>query len=249
MNIRLEDYNVEQFEKGLTEFGITLKKRQICHFLTYYERLIEWNSFMNLTAITEYEDVMKKHFLDSLSIIKACPEIADPTRKIRLIDVGTGAGFPGLPIKIAFPHVEVTLLDSLNKRINFLKAVIEELELDDIEALHGRAEEFAKASLLRESYDICVSRAVANLSTLSEYCLPYVKVGGKFVSYKSEKIAEEREKAARAIELLGGEEIDQEEFILPGTDIYRNLFVIEKVKNTPKKFPRKAGLASKEPIE
>ena len=238
-------YNTTQFENDLKELGVSLSKEQVEQFLTYYEMLVEWNEMMNLTAITEYDEVMKKHFVDSLSLIKAF----DVSQNKSVIDVGTGAGFPGLALKIAYPNLKVTLLDSLNKRIQFLDAVIAKLDLTDVETIHGRAEDFAKPDKLREKFDLCVSRAVANLSTLSEYCLPFVKVGGQFISYKSEKITEEMEAAGKAISILGGKISGQVEFKLPDSDIYRNLFVIEKKKETPKKFPRKAGLPSKEPIK
>lgn len=240
----LEKYDTSQFIQDLKELGVSLTDKQIEQFLIYYELLAEWNSFMNLTAITEYEDVLKKHFVDSVSLIQA----VDVRKELTLIDVGTGAGFPGLALKIAYPELKVTLLDSLQKRIQFLDAVIEKLGLEGIETIHGRAEDFAKPQKLRESFDLCVSRAVANLSTLSEYCLPFVKVGGYFIPYKSEKIAQEKEEAEKALELLGGKFERQVEFMLPSSDIYRNLFVIKKVKETPKKFPRKAGLPAKEPI-
>lgn len=240
----LEKYDTSQFIQDLKELGVSLTDKQIEQFLIYYELLTEWNSFMNLTAITEYEDVLKKHFVDSVSLIQA----VDVRKKLTLIDVGTGAGFPGLALKIAYPELKVTLLDSLQKRIQFLDAVIEKLGLEGIETIHGRAEDFAKPQKLRENFDLCVSRAVANLSTLSEYCLPFVKVGGYFIPYKSEKIAQEKEEAEKALELLGGKFERQVEFMLPSSDIYRNLFVIKKVKETPKKFPRKAGLPAKEPI-
>lgn len=240
----LEKYDTTQFIQDLKELGVSLTDRQIEQFLIYYELLTEWNSFMNLTAITEYEDVLKKHFVDSVSLIQA----VDVRKELTLIDVGTGAGFPGLALKIAYPELQVTLLDSLQKRIQFLDAVIEKLGLEGIETIHGRAEDFAKPQKLRESFDLCVSRAVANLSTLSEYCLPFVKVGGYFIPYKSEKIVQEKEEAKKALELLGGKFERQVEFMLPSSDIYRNLFVIKKVKETPKKFPRKAGLPAKEPI-
>lgn len=239
-----EKYDTRQFEKDLQEIGVTLSEQQIEQFLKYYELLVEWNEFMNLTAITEYDEVMKKHFVDSLSLIKTF----DTDREVSVIDVGTGAGFPGLALKIAYPKLKVTLLDSLNKRINFLNEVISQLCLTGVETIHGRAEDFAKPSKLREKYDLCVSRAVANMSTLSEYCLPFVKVGGEFISYKSEKIDEEMSKAKNAISLLGGKLQRNEEFYLPESDIYRNFVVIKKVKETPKKFPRKAGLPSKEPL-
>lgn len=237
-------YNTEQFEKDLAALGVTLSEKQIQQFLTYYEMLVEWNEVMNLTAITEYNEVMKKHFVDSLSLIQTY----DVNKNVSVIDVGTGAGFPGLALKIAYPNMKVTLLDSLNKRINFLNAVIEKLGLTDVETVHGRAEDFAKPDKLRERFDLCVSRAVANLTTLSEYCLPFVKVGGEFISYKSEKISEEMENAKKAISLLGGKFDRSKDFNLPDSDIYRNLVVIKKVKETPKKFPRKAGLPSKEPL-
>lgn len=239
----MNTYDTTQFEKDLEELNIRLTEKQLNQFLLYYEMLIEQNKVMNLTAIIDYEEVMKKHFIDSLSLVKAY----DLSKPVSVIDVGTGAGFPGVPLKIAFPDLQVTLLDSLNKRVSFLDSVIDALGLTGIEAIHGRAEDFARNSL-REKYDLCVSRAVANLSTLSEYCLPFVKVGGKFISYKSEKIAEEKIAAQNAITILGGKVAGQMEFTLPDCDIYRNLFVIEKVKSTPKKYPRKAGVPGKEPL-
>ncbi len=237
-------YNTAQFVKDAGSLGVNLTDFQIQQFLTYYEMLIEWNEVMNLTAITNYDDVMKKHFIDSISLVKAY----DVSQEKSVIDVGTGAGFPGLALKIAFPNLKITLLDSLNKRIQFLNEVIKKLNLSDVETIHGRAEDFARPEKLREQFDLCVSRAVANLSVLSEYCLPFVKVGGQFISYKSEKVLEEMERAEKAISLLGGKIKNQVEFELPDSDIYRNLFVIEKNKNTPKKYPRKAGLPSKEPL-
>lgn len=233
-----------QFKKDLNALGLALSSEQISRFIIYYEMLVEWNTYMNLTAITAYEDVMKKHFIDSISLIKAY----DVTKPMTVIDIGTGAGFPGLALKIAFPNLKMTLLDSLNKRIKFLDAVIEKLELNDIEAIHGRAEDFARPNMLREKFDLCVSRAVANLSILSEYCIPYVKKGGYFISYKSERITEELESGEKAIFLLGGKLEKQIDFTLPDSDIYRNFVVIKKVDKTSSKFPRKAGLASKEPL-
>ena len=241
----LKKYNTTQFESDLTALEIKLSEKQLEQFLIYYEMLVEWNQVMNLTAITEYDEIMKKHFIDSISLIKAY----DITKKATVIDVGTGAGFPGLALKIAYPNLQVTLLDSLNKRIHFLDAVIEKLGLNEIQTIHGRAEDLAKPGQLREKYDLCVSRAVANLSTLSEYCLPFVKVGGQFISYKSEKITEEMAAAENAIHILGGKVKDQIAFQLPESDIYRNLFIIEKVKQTAKKYPRKAGLPGKEPLK
>ena len=222
----MNSYDTKTFLSDLEKLGITLSNEQLEQFLIYYEMLVEWNEKMNLTAITDFQDVMKKHFVDSVSLIKAY----DVTKSVSIIDVGTGAGFPGLALKIAFPQLRVTLLDSLNKRILFLDAVIDKLNLSDVETIHGRAEDFAKPGKLREKFDLCVSRAVANLSTLSEYCLPFVKKGGMFISYKSEKISEEFEMAENAISFLGGRVKNQVEFTLPDSDIYRNLFVIEKIK-------------------
>ena len=240
----MNKYDTTQFVKDLEKLNVHLSEKQIEQFLTYYEMLVERNQFVNLTAITEYEDVMKKHFVDSISLIKAY----DVKKQTTVIDIGTGAGFPGLALKIAYPELKMTLLDSLNKRIQFLDDVIKELQLVNIETIHGRAEDFARPDKLREKFDLCVSRAVANLSTLSEYCLPFVKENGCFISYKSEKVTEEIEAAGKAITLLGGKVEKQIEFILPDSDIYRNLLVIRKVASTPAKYPRKAGLPSKEPL-
>lgn len=240
-----------QFVNDLEELHISLSDVQFDQFLTYYEMLVEKNKVMNLTAITEFDEVMKKHFVDSLSLVKVC----ELSGNLSVIDVGTGAGFPGIPLKIAFPDLRLTLLDSLQKRVGFLQEVIAKLNLQNAEAIHGRAEDFAKPGQLRESFDLCVSRAVANLSTLSEYCLPYVKVGGKFISYKSDKVNMESEgnrteieEAEHAISVLGGKLAEQREFTLPSSDIYRNLIVVEKNRPTPKQYPRKAGTAAKKPI-
>jgi 16S rRNA (guanine527-N7)-methyltransferase len=235
----------ELLKSSAASIGVELNDTQIQQFIKYHEILVEWNSFMNLTGITEYEEVVQKHFVDSLVLSKAI----DVNEVTSLIDIGTGAGFPGIPLKIAYPHLKVTLLDSLQKRIKFLNEVVSQLGLENVETIHGRAEDFAKPSMKRESYDVCVSRAVANLASLSEYCLPYVKVGGKFISYKSEKMEEEMSAAKNAIQLLGGKFEKCEEFYLPESDIYRNLVVINKVKATAKKYPRKAGLPSKEPLK
>ncbi len=234
--------DISQFQKDLEEFHIDLSEKQFLQLIDYYKLLVEKNKVMNLTAITEYEEVLKKHFVDSLSLVK----VLDLSQDLSLLDVGSGAGFPGIPLKIAFPNLQVTLLDSLQKRVGFLQEVITALELDEVKAIHGRAEDFAKPGMLRESFDLCVSRAVANLSTLSEYCLPYVKVGGYFVSYKTDKA--EVKQADKAIHLLGGNIKEQKAFTLPFSDIGRNLIVIEKCRPTPGKYPRKAGTASKKPI-
>ena len=233
---------------GLTEqmekFGIQLSEKQRGQFDRYYQLLTEWNKVMNLTGITEYDEVVLKHFSDSLSIVR----ILDMSSVKSLIDVGTGAGFPGIPLKIVFPQIKVVLLDSLNKRIKFLDAVIDELKLENISAVHGRAEDFAKRNEYRENFDCCVSRAVANLSTLSEYCLPFVKNSGVFVSYKSGSSDEEILQAGNAVKILGGRIQTVDKFNLPETDMGRALVLIQKEKSTPKKYPRKAGMPGKEPL-
>ena len=233
------------FDEKLNALGITLTEKQYEQFDKYYELLVEWNKVMNLTGITEYEEVNEKHFIDSLSIVK----VIDVNKVNSVIDIGTGAGFPGIPLKIAFPHLKITLLDSLNKRIKYLNTVIEELGLEDIQTIHGRAEDFARKEEHREQYDLAVSRAVANLSTLSELCVPYVKVGGMFIPYKSGEIEDEVKEAQAAIKVLGGKQKEIVKFTLPGSDINRSFVKIDKVKNTGKKFPRKAGLPGKEPIK
>lgn len=235
---------MEQLKRKSEALNIVLNERQLAMFETYYEMLVEKNKVMNLTAITEKNEVIDKHFIDSISLKKAM----DVTKHVKVLDLGTGAGFPGIPLKIAYPNLQVTLLDSLNKRIKFLQEVIEELSLEEIDAIHGRAEDYAKQSGYREQFDICVSRAVANLATLSEYCLPYVKQGGCFISYKSGAVQEELEQSKKAIKELGGRVKEVIPFVLPDTDIERTFVVIEKVKQTPRKYPRKAGLPSKEPI-
>lgn len=225
--------------------GVELNDTQVQQFIKYHEILVEWNSFMNLTGITEYEEVVQKHFVDSLALCKA----VDVSKAESLIDIGTGAGFPGIPLKIAYPHLKVTLLDSLQKRIKFLNEVAAQLGLQDVETIHGRAEDFAKPSMKRESYDLCVSRAVANLASLSEYCLPYVNLGGYFIPYKSGKVEEELETSKKAVFLLGGKIEEEVKFYLPDSDISRSLIKIKKVSATPKKYPRKSGMATKEPIK
>lgn len=234
----------EQLRVAAEAIGVELDDTQIGQFLKYYEILVEWNSFMNLTGITEYEEVIQKHFVDSLALCKAI----NVNEAESLIDIGTGAGFPGIPLKIAYPHLQVTLLDSLQKRIKFLNEVVSQLGLNGVETIHGRAEDFAKPSMKRESYDLCVSRAVANLASLSEYCLPYVKVGGYFIPYKSGKIEEEMESSKKAVFLLGGKIEEEVKFMLPESDISRSLIKIKKISATPKKYPRKSGMATKEPL-
>lgn len=242
----MEQIFVDKMIAGLEEVGISLSDQQMNQFYQYYELLIEWNKVMNLTAITELEEVVSKHFIDSMTLVKAVADLGE--RDASVIDVGTGAGFPGIPLKIAFPNLRITLLDSLNKRIKFLDEVIAQLGLKDIVTIHGRAEDFGKNPKYREQFDFCVSRAVANAATLSEYCLPFVKVGGSFIPYKSGKIDEELEAGKKAIKTVGGEIKDVVRFQLASADADRALVVIEKTEKTPKKFPRKAGVPSKEPI-
>ena len=242
-NSRTEEITAA-FAKKCEDMGIALGSRQIQDFLVYYEYLTEQNKVMNLTAITDFEEVLEKHFVDSLSIVKGIDMMAVKN----MIDVGTGAGFPGLPLKIAFPHLKVVLLDSLNKRVNFLNQMIDKLRYTGITAVHGRAEDLARKKEHREAYDLCVSRAVANLSSLSEYCLPFVRTGGRFVSYKSAKIEEEMDSARSAVHVLGGKLTEKKDFLLPGSDLPRSLVIVQKIRNTPARYPRKAGMPTKEPL-
>ena len=237
-------YDLTILEEGCRELGITLDEIQKKQFADFYEYLVEKNKVMNLTGITEFQEVLVKHFLDSLACVKA----VDMSRIKRIMDIGTGAGFPGVPLKIAFPHLEACLLDSLKKRVNFLEETFQMLKLENITAIHGRAEEYAKNKQYRETYDLCVSRAVSNLATLSEYCLPYVKTGGYFISYKSGTVQEEVEQAQKAVKILGGKIQDVVYFQLPDSEIQRSLVVIEKIKATPGRYPRKAGTPLKEPL-
>lgn len=225
-------------------FHVKLSNGQVDQFNRYYELLVKKNEVMNLTAITDYHEVCLKHFADSISL----SQYYDMSSVDSLIDVGTGAGFPGIPLKILFPNLNVTLLDSLNKRLLFLEDVIDELELDNIKTVHSRAEEAGRMKNLRENYDLCVSRAVANLSTLSEYCLPLVKVGGIFISYKAGEVEDEINSAKHAIKKLGGKIKSVEEFSLPDSDISRSFVIIEKVNETSNLYPRKPGTPNKKPL-
>ena len=240
-------YDLTKFKHGLEELNITLTDEQIEQFLQYYEMLVEKNKVMNLTGITEYEEVIQKHFLDSLSLIRVLPDIA--SQELTVIDLGTGAGFPGIPLKIAFPELEITLMDSLNKRILFLQEVIDALGLKKVSAVHGRAEEMASNVAHRQQYDLCVSRAVSNLAVLTEYCLPFVKKGGLFISYKSADSDAEIQEGKKAISILGGKLTSVDKFQLPDSDLGRALVCIKKVKDTPKKYPRKAGTPAKLPLK
>lgn len=230
---------------GSKEMNIEITDHQIDQLIKYKDILLEWNQKMNLTAISEEKEVMIKHFLDSLS----CIQTKYLTNEGRMIDVGTGAGFPGVPLKIALPNIELTLLDSLKKRISFLEEVCRETNLINVEFLHGRAEDFGQNKVYREKYDYAVSRAVAALNVLVEYCLPFVKVGGYFICQKGPGLIEELPEAKNAIKILGGEVVDQIVIDLPFSDITHHILVIKKIKQTPIKYPRKAGKPSREPIK
>lgn len=236
------EYNFKPLIDELEKLSITLSEKQMEQFRIYYEMLVEKNKVMNLTAITEFDEVLEKHFLDSVSLIRA----KNLHQAISVLDLGTGAGFPGIPLKILFPELKITLADSLNKRVLFLQEVIDVLKLKDIVAIHGRAEDLAKDKNYREQFELCVSRAVANLSTLSEYCLPFVKIGGEFISYKSGDCEEEVFSAKSAIFLLGGKVKETIKFELGESG--RSFIIIEKIKGTPKTYPRKAGTPSKKPL-
>ena len=229
----------------LTAEGIKITDMQCDKLYRFYEMVIEKNKVMNLTAITDYEEFVIKHFVDSLMIAK----VMDMTMPMTVLDIGTGAGFPGVPIKIVYPETKVLLLDSLNKRLNFLNEVIAELGLKDIITIHSRAEELQAKGEYRENFDLCVSRAVSALPTLSEYCLPYVKLGGKFVAYKATGADEEIEVSKTAIRVLGGEIKETAHFTIKDTDYTRVLISIEKIKNTPKKYPRPGGKPGKNPLQ
>ncbi len=238
------EYSLDKFYKGLKDLNLLLDENQIKKFVRYYEMMIEWNERMNLTTITEWEDVVSKHFLDSLCLVKAVPDLADQS----VIDVGTGAGFPGIPLKIAFPELKVVLLDSVNKKLNFLNFLIEELGLSDVVTVHGRAEDLAHEADFRRRFDICVSRAVADLAVLAEYCLPFVRTGGLFAAYKSADAEEEYARAKKAVFLLGGETAEVVKYSLPGTGEARSLVCVRKKEGTPRAYPRKAGTPAADPL-
>ncbi len=228
----------------LSNWNFSLDDNQIKQLDIFYEMLVEKNKVMNLTAITEFDEVIVKHFADSLSICTVLPSDVN-----NVCDLGTGAGFPGIPMAIAFPNLQFTLIDSLNKRIKFLQEVVDALGLKNVTLMHGRAEEVGRNKSYREKFDLVVSRAVANISTLSEYCLPLVKVDGYFISFKSGDIKEEIASSGTAIKKLGGSMNKPIYFNLPDTDINRSFIIINKEKNTPKIYPRKAGTPSKEPLK
>ena len=240
----IQEKYLEKLKNGLGQLEISYTEEKIAAFFHYYEMMIEKNKVMNLTAITELDEVIEKHFLDSVSLARSM----ELHKKMRVLDIGTGAGFPGIPLKILFPELDILLMDSLNKRVRFLDEVIHQLGLDGIAAVHGRAEDMAQKSEYREQFHLCVSRAVANLASLCEYCIPFLKVGGTFVSYKSGDVENEVTQAKKAISVLGGKIVNIEKFIITGTRLSRSFVIIEKVKHTPRPYPRKAGIPSRDPL-
>lgn len=249
----MTDTFLKQLSEQSAELGIELSEEQCRQLFRYYEMLVETNKVMNLTAITEESEVVAKHFIDSMAIVKAVVHGNNVSRETlngkTLIDVGTGAGFPGLVLKIVFPELSVTLTDSLKKRLRFLDDVIARLNLRDVNTVHGRAEDLGHQKALRESYDFVCSRAVANMSTLAEYDLPFVKKNGFFIAYKSSEIEAELSAAAPAIRKLGGQIEQGFRYMLPSSDIHRSLVIVRKVKETPKAYPRKAGTPAKDPLK
>lgn len=232
----------ELLKEQCSKLNIEIDEKKREQFYNYMQILVKWNENINLTAITEPKEVLQKHFIDSLTILPYIEE------NKTIIDVGTGAGFPGIPVKIAKENTKVVLLDALNKRLNFLNEVINELELKNIQTIHARAEEAGKNKNLRENFDIAVSRAVAPLNILVEYLLPLVKIGGKCICMKGSNIEEELKNSKKAIDMLGGEIEKVDEFVLPDSDIKRSVIVIKKIKETPAKYPRKPGTPAKEPL-
>ena len=237
----MKDYNTLLFDETKKN-GMELSDKQIAQFNLYYELLTAKNKVMNLTAITEYNDVVKKHFIDSMMISR----VLDMKKINSICDVGTGAGFPGIPLKIVYPHLHLTLVDSVGKRVNFLSEVVEKLGLEDVEAIHSRTEDLAHNSKYREKYDLVTARAVASMNVLSEYCIPYAKIGGYFAAYKSGNIEEEIENAKNAVKTLGGKIEKKDMFEL--YEMGRSIVLIRKVNSTPKIYPRKAGTPSKNPL-
>jgi 16S rRNA (guanine527-N7)-methyltransferase len=237
--------NIDQFKALLAEKGIQLTDHQLSQYESYYETLVEWNEKMNLTAITDKQEVYLKHFYDSIS----AAFYFDFSKPLRVCDVGAGAGFPSIPLKIAFPDLEVTIVDSLNKRITFLEHLAKTLELKKVHFVHDRAETFAVRKEFRESFDVVTARAVARLSVLSELCIPLVKVGGHFIAMKAAHAGEELETGKTAVSILGGKLENLYSFVLPYEESERNILIIHKEKATPKKYPRKPGTPNKQPIE
>ena len=239
------NYDLTKLYNSLDSLGIEYNDNKINKLISFYEMVVEKNKVMNLTGITEFDEFVNKHFLDSLILEKAFPQIKN---SISVIDVGTGAGFPGIPLAIMYEESDFTLIDSLNKRVNFLNEVITALSLENVNVIAGRAEELGKNSSYREQYDLCVTRAVAEINLLSEYTLPFVKVGGKCIPYKSHLINDEIENGSKAITILGGEIDRVVEIDINGTNLYRNLLLINKIESTPSKYPRRPGIPKKKPL-
>lgn len=240
MSFQLE----EKLSNAAEKIGVEIGQKETGLFLKYLELLLEWNKNINLTAITDPEEILIKHFVDSIALIP----FLNKNNKYKVLDVGTGAGFPGIPLKIVMPDINVVLLDSLNKRVSFLDVVIKELGLTGITTVHGRAEDFGKQAGYRDSFDIVTSRAVAKLSVLAELCIPFLKKGGLFASYKGAKAPEEIDEAKNALKVLGADVIKKEKISLPDLDDMRYIVFIEKKNSTPEKYPRKAGVPEKKPL-
>jgi 16S rRNA (guanine527-N7)-methyltransferase len=239
----MEKY-VEMLRAGAKELGLDIDREKAGEFLHYMEMLIHWNKKINLTAITHRDGIVTKHFLDSLT----CAATGLVDSSLKAVDIGTGAGFPGIPLKIVYPGLEMTLIDSLRKRVQFMERVVLELGLSGISVLHGRAEDAARSDIHRERYDLCLSRAIAHLSVAGEYCLPFVKTGGSFIAMKGPGYLDEIREAGRAIGLLGGEITDTMKFKIPFTDITHYIIIIRKTKSTGAEYPRKAGRPAKYPL-
>lgn len=237
---------INKIRAAFEPLGVTLSDEQSQKYLRYLDMILQWNTKVNLTAITDFDDMVCKHLVDSCAPA-LYQDILGPAGQ-KLVDVGSGAGFPGIPLKILRPELNVTMMDSLGKRVNFLQEVIRELELKDAEAVHIRAEDAGQASQYREIFDLCVSRAVSGLPVLSEYCLPLVRTGGSFVAYKTESAGQEAQDAANAVKLLGGRLSEIRSFKLPDTEYGRSLVIIKKIGKTPAQYPRKAGTALKKPL-
>ena len=233
---------IVELNEMCNKINVNLSEKQIKQFYDYMNILLEWNEKVNLTAITDEKEIILKHFIDCLVVNKYIYD------KEKIADIGTGAGFPGIPIKIANPNIEITLIDSLNKRINFLNELVNEIDIKNIEIIHSRAEELSRNLNYREKFDVVVSRAVAPMNVLVEYTLPFIKKGGKLIAMKGSNAQDEINLAKKAIDVLGGKFNLMDEIVLPNSDIKRNNIIIDKVKNTPEQYPRKAGKPSKNPL-